>query len=179
MSFYFLRVIKRINPRDYEENNDYVTYKFKLLVNGLKERLAKQRSWTMETILPYHNYIVVNPNGDIEGFQAIEDANAYILGYYVGKIDKIGDNSEFVYTDNMTEQLENSVNISRELGVYEGDCKIYDLDSLIYNIQNSGIFDDEKEELISKLMEEDIDINAKDYQLEEFLVNTKIIEANI
>lgn len=132
----------------------------------------------METILPYHNYIVVNPNGDIEGFQEVEHANAYILGYMLEKIDKIGDNSEFVYTDNVTEQLENAVNISRELSVYEGECRIYDLDSLIENIRSSGIFDDEKEEVISKLMEEEIDININDYQLDEFLMNTKQMERN-
>lgn len=133
----------------------------------------------METLLPYHNYIVVNPNGDIEGFQDIEDANAYILGYYAVKIDKIGDNSELVYADNRAEPFENTINISMELGAYEGNCKIYDLDSLITNIQNSDIFDDEKEEVISKLMEEDIEINSKDYQLEEFLVNTKLVETTI
>lgn len=133
----------------------------------------------METILPYHNYIVVNPNGDIEGFQEIEEANAYILGYYVEKIDEIGDNSDLVYTDNIAEPFENAVNISRELGVYEGECKIYELDSLIDNIRDSGIFDDEKEEIISKLMEEDIDINSKTYQLEQFLINTKVLETNL
>lgn len=133
----------------------------------------------METILPYHNYIVVNPNGDIEGFQDVDDASAYILGYYTEKIDKIGDNTEFVYTDNVAEPFENAVNISRELGVYEGECKIYDLDSLIDNIRESDIFDDEKEEIISKLMEEDIDINSKAYQLEQFLINTKILETNL
>ena len=50
----------------------------------------------METILPYHNYIVVTPKGDIEGFQQVEDANAYILGYFVEKIDDIGNNSDYV-----------------------------------------------------------------------------------
>lgn len=133
----------------------------------------------METILPYHNYIVVNPNGDIEGFQNADDASVYILGYYTEKIDKIGDNTEFVYTDNVAEPFENAVNISRELGVYEGECKIYDLDSLIDNIRESDIFDDEKEEIISKLMEEDIDINSNAYQLEPFLINTKVIETNL
>lgn len=132
----------------------------------------------METVLPYHNYIVVTPKGDIEGFQQVEDANAYILGYFVEKIDDIGNDSDYVYVDNTSEQLENAVNISMELGVYEGECRIYDLESLIENIRNSGIFDDEKEELISKLMEEEIDLNTKDYQMDEFLVNTKQMERN-
>lgn len=132
----------------------------------------------METILPYHNYIVVTPKGDIEGFQQVEDANAYILGYFVEEIDDIGNNSDYVYVDNTTEQLENAVNISRELGVYEGECRIYDLESLIENIRNSGIFDDEKEELISKLMEEEIELNINDYQMDEFLINTKQMERN-
>lgn len=130
----------------------------------------------METILPYHNYIVVNPNGDIEGFQEYEHANSYILEYFMEKLDKLGDNHEILYVDHITEPLQSAVDISRELGVYEGECKIYDLDSFIENIRNSGIFEDEKEELISKLMEEEIDLNVNDYQLDEFLMNTKQID---
>lgn len=130
----------------------------------------------MEKLLPFHNYIVVNPNGDIKGFQEVEDANAYIMEDFVEKIDRLGDNTDMVYVDHMTEPLQSAVDISRELGVYEGECRIFDLDSLIENIRNSGIFEDEKEELISKLMAKDIKLNVNDYQLDEFIMDTKEME---
>lgn len=130
----------------------------------------------MDKLLPFHNYIVVNPNGDIRGFQEVEDANAYIMEDFVEKIDRLGDNTEMVYVDHMTEPLQSAVDISRELGVYEGECRIFDLDSLIENIRDSGIFEDEKEELISKLMAKDIKLNVNDYQLDEFIMDTKEME---
>lgn len=130
----------------------------------------------MEKLVPFHNYIVVNPNGDIKGFQEVEDANAYIMEDFVEKIDRLGDNTDMVYVDHMTEPLQSAVDISRELGVYEGECRIFDLDSLIENIRNSGIFEDEKEELISKLMAKDINLNVNDYQLDEFIMDTKEME---
>lgn len=130
----------------------------------------------MNTVVPFHNYVVVTPNGDMIGFQEVEDADAYIMGELVEKIDKLGDNTEMVYVDHMTEPLQSAVDISRELGVYEGECRIYELESLIENIRNSGIFDDEKDELISKLMAEKIKLNVNDYHIDNFLIDTEQME---
>lgn len=129
----------------------------------------------MNTRVPYHNYIVVIPNGDVLGFGEEDDARKYVAGYYVGKIEELSDDRSKVYVDYGTDPLQASVDICTELGAYEGDCIIYDLDSFIENIQNSGIFEDEKEELILKLMQEKINLNINDYQVDDLLYDTKVV----
>lgn len=129
----------------------------------------------MNTRVPYHNYIVVTPNGDILGFGEEDDARKYVAGYYVGKIEELSDDISKVYVDYGTDPLQASVDICTELGAYEGDCIIYDLDNFIENIQNSGIFEDEKEELILKLMQEKINLNINDYQVDDLLYDTKVV----
>lgn len=129
----------------------------------------------MNTRVPYHNYIVVTPNGDVLGFGEEDDARKYVAGYYVGKIEELSDDRSKVYVDYGTDPLQASVDICTELGAYEGDCIIYDLDSFIENIQNSGIFEDEKEELIINLMQEKINLNINDYQVDDLLYDTKVV----
>ncbi len=129
----------------------------------------------MNTRVPYHNYIVVTPNGDVLGFGEEDDARKYVAGYYVGKIEELSDDISKVYVDYGTDPLQASVDICTELGAYEGDCIIYDLDSFIENIQKSGIFEDEKEELIIKLMQEKINLNINDYQVDDLLYDTKVV----
>ena len=129
----------------------------------------------MNTRVPYHNYIVVIPNGDVLGFGEEDDARKYVAGYYVGKIEELSDDISKVYVDYGTDPLQASVDICTELGAYEGDCIIYDLDNFIENIQNSGIFEDEKEELILKLMQEKINLNINDYQVDDLLYDTKVV----
>ncbi|WP_346876593.1 hypothetical protein [Clostridium sp. UBA5712] len=129
----------------------------------------------MDTRVPYHNYIVVTPNGDVLGFGEEDDARKYVAGYYVGKIEELSDDRSKVYVDYGTDPLQASVDICTELGAYEGDCIIYDLDSFIENIQSSGIFEDEKEELILKLMQEKINLNITDYQVDDLLYDTKVV----
>jgi hypothetical protein len=129
----------------------------------------------MNTKIPYHNYIVVTPNGDVVGFGEEDDARKYVAGYYVGKIEELSDDRSMVYVDYGTEPLQTAIDICTELGAYEGDCIIYDLDSLIESIQSSGIFEDEKEELILKLMQEKINLNINDYQVDDLLYDTKVV----
>ena len=129
----------------------------------------------MNTRVPYHNYIFVTPNGDVLGFGEEDDARKYVAGYYVGKIEELSDDRSKVYVDYGTDPLQASVDICTELGAYEGDCIIYDLDNFIENIQKSGIFEDEKEELIIKLMQEKINLNINDYQVDDLLYDTKVV----
>ncbi|HAK41973.1 MAG TPA: hypothetical protein DCM59_03670 [Clostridium sp.] len=129
----------------------------------------------MNTKIPYHNYIVVTPNGDVLGFGEEDDARKYVAGYYVGKIEESSDDRGMLYVDYSTDPLQASVDICTELGAYEGDCIIYDLDSFIESIQNSGIFEEEKEELILKLMQEKINLNINDYQVDNLLNDAKVV----
>lgn len=132
----------------------------------------------MEILLPYHNYIVTVPNGNVYGFVELDEARDFTREYYIDKVDEYAEDIELVYDDSdhdSTDSMDVTADICRELGVYEGQCKIFELDNLIEVIRDSGIFEDEKEELIMMLMEEEIDLNVNDYHLEEFLEETKEI----
>lgn len=129
----------------------------------------------MNTVVPFYNYIVVNPNGDVVGFHEEKDAREYITGYYVEKVDKLSDDYSIVYGDYSTDPLQTTVDICTELGVYEGDCVIYDLESFLENIRQSEIFQEEKDELIAKLLKRNIDMNINDYQIDDILMNTKVL----
>jgi len=129
----------------------------------------------MNTKIPYHNYIVVQPNGNVLGFGEEDEARRYVAGYYVGKVEELSDDRSMLYVDYSTDPLQASVDICTELGAYEGDCIIYDLDSFIESIQNSGIFEEEKEELILKLMQEKINLNINDYQVDNLLNDAKVV----
>lgn len=129
----------------------------------------------MNTIVPFYNYIVVTPNGDVVGFHEQDDARKYISGYYVEKVQKLSDETSMIYEDYGTDPLQTTVDICTELGVYEGDCIIYDLESFLQNIRESDIFQEEKDELISKLLKRDINLNINDYQIDNILMNTTVL----
>lgn len=129
----------------------------------------------MSEITSYHNYIVVTPNGDIAGFREIDDARNFVSGYYIGKVEEMSDDFSVVYSDYVTDPMQTTETICTSLGAYEGECVIYDLDSLIENIQKSDYFEEEKVELISKLMDKQIDINVNDYQIDKILTETTVI----
>lgn len=129
----------------------------------------------MKTQIPYHNYVVVTPNGDIVGFAEEDDARRFIAGYYVGKVEELSDDRSMLFEDYSTDPLQSTVDICTELGAYQGDCIIYDLENLIENIRESGIFEDEKEELILKLMAKRIKLNVNDYQIDNILSDTRVL----
>lgn len=127
----------------------------------------------MDMMVPFHNYVVVTPNGDMVGFQEEDEGRRFIAGYYIGKVEEKSDDRAMVYVDYATEPLQTTIDICTELGAYEGDCRMYDIDSLIEAVRNSGIFEDEKQEIISGLMQKKINFNINDYHLDQFLVDTK------
>lgn len=129
----------------------------------------------MSEMTPYHNYIVVTPNGDIAGYREIDDARNFVSGYYIGKVEEMSDDLSVVYSDYVTDPMQTAEAICTSLGVYEGECVIYDLESLIENIQKSDIFEEEKVELISKLMQKKINLNVSDYQIDKILTETTVI----
>lgn len=129
----------------------------------------------MDARVPYYNYIVVTPDGFIHGAMEVDDARDYIMGYYMEKIDKFSDDKAIVYEDYGTDPEQTSRDIGISLGVYEGDCVIYDLDSVIEKIQESGIFEEEKIDVIARLMQKNIEMNINDYQIDKIFTEAKVI----
>lgn len=118
---------------------------------------------------PENNYILVMPDGKVVGFQDIDIAKAYVNRYYQEKLDVYSNKVDFSDFDITDEKVNET--ISRVVGIDEGICAIYNLEDLINSIQNSSIFEDEKNELIFKLRERRIDLNINDYQLDDILAN--------
>lgn len=118
---------------------------------------------------PENNYILVMPDGSVVGFEESDMAQAYINRYYQEKITSYCDKVDYSEYD-MTE-WKSTENICTALGAYEGLCILYKLEDLICSIQQSSIFEDEKNELIVKLRCRNIDININDYQIDDILSN--------
>lgn len=125
--------------------------------------------------MPINKYIIVLPNGEVKGFKEENDAHKFFLGYYEKKVNDYSQNRELCYEDYSTQPVESSIEICIGLGVDEGDCTIYDLESFIEKIQESDMFDEEKQEIITKLMQDNIGLNVYDYQIDNILPDVVVI----
>ena len=116
------------------------------------------------SIIPSFQYLLVLPDGNVKGFNDLEVAKGYINIYYDLKVRKTESFKEFNDLTDSSEQLMNTV--CQNMGVIEGECRVYDCLEIIESIQNNLIFDEEKEEVISKLLSPEIDINIYDYSID-------------
>lgn len=119
------------------------------------------------------DYLLVMPSGNVIGFKDIESAKGYVNNYYYKKTiskDTIGNYK------NLTEDFDDISDVlSYKSGVEEGECRLYSIYNIIDNIQKEGIFQEEKEELISKLLSNKIDINIYDYGIDNIFNNSDFI----
>ena len=125
--------------------------------------------------IPSNEYLLVMPNGDCVGFNDLKEAKAYINIYYERKIDE--DIDEHDYND--TTEIgggDSRQNVCTQLGVEEGKCEVYNMEEFINKLEEELVFDNEKDEIISKLMEEDLEINVYDYNLDMILADTDVID---
>lgn len=126
------------------------------------------------SVMPNFEYLLVMPSGNIRGFHDEETAKAYINNYYYFKTrnnDVVG-----VY-EYLTEDFDDIVNvICYKIGVEEGECRLYNTREIIEKIQDEVIFQDEKEELISKLLFNPSEINTFDYAIDNIFTNTDSID---
>lgn len=126
------------------------------------------------SISPYNEFILVMPDGDSKGFNDLKLAKAYINLYYENKIKEYSEEEE--YNDSKEMVGETRLNICQHLGVEEGECIVYDLEDFIEKLREELVFDEEKEEVISKLLIEKIQLNIYDYGLDVILHDVKTIE---
>lgn len=124
---------------------------------------------------PYNEYLLVMPNGNTKGFNDLELAKAYINLYYEKKID------DGILEEDYNDATERGAeeprrNICTQLGVAEGKCEIYNLRDFINKLENELVFDSEKEEVISKLMGDKVEINLYEYGLDKILTDAENID---
>lgn len=125
---------------------------------------------------PYNEYVLIFPSGNCKGFNDIEGAKAFINIYYERRLDHVF--HEDGYND-ATEigGDEYRYNVFTQLGAEEGTkCEIYKTETLIKEIDRELVFEDEKEEIISKLCEAKINFNIYEYSLDAILANIQEVE---
>lgn len=126
------------------------------------------------SIVPSFQYLLVMPSGDIKGFNDVETAKGYINIYYYKKINSAEDILEYNDITDSNDQFCNT--ICQNLGVVEGECKVFDNYSVISKIQEELVFEEEKEEVISKLLSSDIKLNIYDYAIDNILSDVEPID---
>lgn len=124
----------------------------------------------MNYITPVNSYLVLMPSGDIRGFKDVDDARGSVYEYYFKKsLGNIHSGGESYY-----DMYGNYNDVGIISGVEEGECQIYNLDDFMENIRNSGMFQEEKDELISKLLKENITLNTYDYGIYDLLYDADV-----
>ena len=125
---------------------------------------------------PYNEYLLVFPSGNCKGFNDIEGAKAYINNYYEMRLDDVFHKDG--YNDGTEiggDEYRN--NVFSRLGAEEGAvCEIYKTETFIEEINKELIFEEDKEEIISKLCEAKIKFNIYDYSLDTVLTNIQPVE---
>lgn len=126
------------------------------------------------SIIPSFQYLLVMPNGDVKGFDDVEIAKGYINIYY----DKKVHNSKYIFEFNdLTDTSDQFFNtICQNLGVGEGECKVYNSLDIIEKFQEELVFDEEKEEVISKLMSSEINFNIYDYRVDNIFNDVEALD---
>ena len=125
---------------------------------------------------PYNEYLVVMPTGNCKGFNDIEGVKAYINMYYELRLDDVFHKDGY-YDATEIGGDEYRYNVFTQLGAEEGaKCEIYKTVSFIEEINKELVFEDEKEEIISKLCEAKINFNIYDYSLDAVLANIQEVE---
>lgn len=125
----------------------------------------------MEYLTPVDNYLVVLPSLKGVTFIDIESCHGYINRYYEEKLALKG--MENTYADYDMYEEKAREDIMRVVGVEEGEAKIYDLENFIEVVQSSSLFQEEKEEIIRKVIERNSKIDIGKYDLESILLDTK------
>ncbi|WP_460280216.1 hypothetical protein [Clostridium sp. CTA-5] len=127
------------------------------------------------SIVPFNEYLLVMPTGDAKGFNDLELLKAYINVYYEKKIDhEILKNDYNDPTEIGAEEPRR--NICTQLGVEEGRCEVYSIESFIEKLREELVFERDKEEIITQLLKEDINFNVYSYNLDVVLADVDMID---
>lgn len=122
----------------------------------------------------YYEYLLVMPDGDCKGFNDIELAKGYINLYYEKMIKKYSEKKDYGDFTELPGQVRN--NLCQHLGVDEGECVVYKLDDYIDKLREELVFDDEKEDVIEKLISDEIELNVYDYSIDHILHDVETVE---
>jgi hypothetical protein len=115
----------------------------------------------MEYITAMNNFVVVNPNGDMQGYVERGEAVGAVNSYNLENILALSEEPRRNHMFDMY-QFDDMQDSGIIYGVDNGECQIYDIENLLEAIRESGMFQDEKDELIKELLKKEIHLNAYD-----------------
>lgn len=123
----------------------------------------------------YNDYLLIMPSGNCKGFNDIEGAKAYINIYYEKRLD------DTFHEDGYNDATEIGgdearLNVFTQLGVEEGKCEIYRTNDFVEILDKELIFEEDKEEIISKLSEAKIKLNIYEYGLDKILAHIQEVD---
>ena len=126
------------------------------------------------SIVISNQYLLVMPSGNVKGFDDYGMAKAYINNYYYYKT---RDNKVVATYDDLTNDYDDIVDtICYKIGIEEGECKLYYTSDIVEKIQNSLVFDEDKEEVISKLIAPVVEFNVNDYAVDDIFQDVESID---
>lgn len=118
-------------------------------------------------------YLLVMPEGKAFSVPDIEYARAYVVNYYNQKSKAFSSKEEYSYYDINDDETRDEM--LRTIGNNDGRPILYDMDDFLEKLKESEIFQDDIDEILSIMQKKHLlDINK--YELENVLVNSKVIE---
>lgn len=125
-------------------------------------------------IVPSNEYLLVMPSGNVKGFDDYAMAKAYINNYYYYKTRRVEEVGTY---DDLTNDFDDIVDtVCYKIGIEEGECQLYYTSDIIEKLQDELVFNEEKEEVISKLMAPKIEFNTYDYALDNIFRDVQPID---
>ncbi len=125
-------------------------------------------------IVPSNEYLLVMPSGNVKGFDDYAMAKAYINNYYYYKTRQVEEVGAY---DDLTNDFDDIVDtVCYKIGIEEGECQLYYTSDIIEKLQDELVFNEEKEEVISKLMAPKIEFNTYDYALDNIFRDVQPID---
>ncbi|MGL5380724.1 hypothetical protein [Clostridium sp.] len=126
------------------------------------------------SLAPYYEYLLVLPTGDTLGFNDLDTAKGYVYIYYEKQIKDYSESTDYMDVTELVGQVRN--NICQHIGVDEGECVLYSIPSLVEKLQENLVFDEDKQEIISKLLSKNINLNIYEYSIDNILTEVEKIQ---
>lgn len=126
------------------------------------------------SIIPEFQYLLVMPNGDLKRFDDLDTTKAYINLYYMNKV---RNSSIITEVNDLTDSSEQFINtVCQNLGVIEGECRVYHMNEVLEKLREDVVFEEDKEEIISKLLSKNINLNIYDFAIDNIFNDVEAID---
>ncbi|WP_055071398.1 hypothetical protein [Clostridium massiliamazoniense] len=118
-------------------------------------------------------YLLVMPEGKAFSVPDIEYVRAYVVDYYDKKSKAFSSKEEFSYYDINDDEVRDEMLIT--IGNNDGRPILYDMKDFLEKLRESEVFQDDFDEILSIMQKKHL-LDIKKYELENVLVNSKVVE---